>query len=125
MAHAIPFVPNPWGKLGDPITQMTTAAVRRDFEAAGFEVTEQIRFSRGSLGIKDRFVDIHAAHPVTGESFLVQIGKMRQDGMPIMRERLAWDDIIFSPDIKDPKYINSKFLYIKKGATGLPPGWNY
>jgi len=50
---------------------------------------------------------------------------MRKDGMPIMRERLAWDDIIFSPDIKDPKYINSKFLFIEKGATGLPPGWNY
>jgi len=45
--------------------------------------------------------------------------------MPIIRERLAWDDIIFSPDIKKPEYINSKFLYIEKGATSLPPGWNY
>ena len=62
---------------------------------------------------------------MTEEKFLIQIGKMRKDGMPLMRERLAWDDIIFSPDIEKPEYINSKLIYIEKGATGLPPGWNY
>jgi hypothetical protein len=62
---------------------------------------------------------------VTDEKLLIQIGKMRQDGIPIARERWAWDDIIFSEDIKKPEYINAKFLYIEKGATGLPLGWRY
>jgi hypothetical protein len=45
--------------------------------------------------------------------------------MPIMRERLAWDDIIFSPDMGEPENKGAKFLYIEKGVTDLPPGWNY
>ncbi len=62
---------------------------------------------------------------MTDEKFLIQIGKMRQDGIPIARERWAWDDIIFSPTIGEPEYKGSKFLYIEKGATGLPLGWRY
>jgi RHS repeat-associated protein len=124
MAHTVPFIPNPWGKMGDPITQATTAAVKRDFMAGGFEVTEQVKFEKGALGIKDRYVDIFAKHKVTDEKFIVQIGKMRKDGVPVSRERWAWDDIIFSPTIGKPEYKGSKFLFIEKGATGLPLGWN-
>jgi hypothetical protein len=124
MAHAVPFMPNRWEKMGDPITQATTAAVIRDFEAAGFEVTEQVKFEKGALGIKDRYIDVYAKHSVTEEKFLIQIGEMTKSGIPKIRERWAWDDIIFSPTIGKPEYKGSKFLFIEKGATGLPPGWN-
>jgi hypothetical protein len=43
-----------------------------------------------------------------------------KSGMPIMRERRALDDIIFSPTIQN--YPNSRLLFIEKGASGLPSG---
>ena len=59
-------------------------------------------------------------NPDTGESLIINIGKQTQSGIPIMRERAALDDIIFSPTIQN--YPNSRLLFIEKGASGLPPG---
>lgn len=78
-------------------------------------------FQKGPLGVKKRFADVVGFNPETGESLIINIGKQTKSGIPIMRERMALDDIIFSPTIQN--YPNSRVLFIEKGAGGLPAGW--
>jgi hypothetical protein len=113
-------IPNPGGRLGDVVTRQTTANVIRDLEARGFTTETEVLFRQGPLGSRNRFADVVGVNPQTGESFIINIGRQTQSGIPIMRERMALDDIIFSPTIKD--YPNSRLLFIEKGASGLPPG---
>ena len=114
-----PKVPNPGGKLGDPVTRKTTADVTKDLRSRGFtEIRQEVRFRKGPLGEKNRFADIVAKNPNTGEQVIVQIGQKTKSGLPVIRERRALDDIIFSPDIQN--FPNAEIVFVEKGATGLP-----
>lgn len=115
-------VPNPGGRLGDAVTRQTAQNVIADLKGRGFtQVRQEVMFEKGPLGVKTRYGDIVATNPTTGETVIVNIGKMRSDGVPIIRERQAMDDIIFSPTIQ--QYPNSRIIFIEKGASGLPPGF--
>ena len=116
------WVPNPGGKLGDALTRQTAANVITDLGARGFtDISQEVLFQKGPLGLKNRFADIVGLNPQTGESLIINIGKQTKSGIPIIRERKALDDFIFSPTIQD--YTNSRLLFIEKGASGLPPGF--
>ena len=111
-------IPNPGGKLGDAVTRQTTQNVIRDAQTRGFtDIQTEVLFRQGPLGTKNRFVDVIGTNPQTGDSLLINIGKQTKSGVPIMRERQALDDIIFSPTIQ--QYPNSQLLFIEKGASGL------
>jgi RHS repeat-associated protein len=113
------FVPNPGGKLGDLITRQTTQSVILDAQTRGYtDILTEVLFRRGPLAVKNRFADVVATNPVTGESLIINIGEKTQGGMPVMRERQAFDDIIFSPTLQE--YPNSQLIFIEKGASGLP-----
>jgi RHS repeat-associated protein len=110
--------PNPGGRLGDAVTRQTAQNVIRDLIAKGFtDIRQEVRFLKGALGQKERFVDIVARNPRTGETVLVQIGKMTKSGVPIIRERRALDDIIFSPTIK--KFVDAVIMFVEKGSGGI------
>ncbi len=114
-------IPNPGGRLGDALTRQTAGNVINDLKARGFtDISQEVLFQKGPLGLKNRFADVVGVNPQTGESLIINIGKTTQTGVPIMRERLALDDIIFSPTIQN--YPNSRLIFIEKGASGLPPG---
>jgi RHS repeat-associated protein len=115
------MVPNPGGRLGSPLTRQTIANVINDLKARGFtDISQEVLFQEGPMGLKNRFADVVGVNPQTGESLIINIGRMTQSGIPIMRERMALDDIIFSPTIQN--YPNSQLLFIETGASGLPPG---
>lgn len=120
--RAVKTVPNPGGRLGDALTKQTAGNVINDLNARGFSsISQEVFFENGPLGLKDRFADIVGVNPQTGESLIINIGTQAQSGVPILRERMALDDIIFSPSIQ--QYPNSRLLFIEKGAPGLPPGF--
>ena len=117
-SNAARVIPNPGGKLGDAVTRQTTQNVIRDAQTRGFtDIQTEVLFRQGPLGTKNRFVDVIGTNPQTGDSLLINIGKQTKSGVPIMRERQALDDIIFSPTIQ--QYPNSQLLFIEKGASGL------
>jgi RHS repeat-associated protein len=114
-------VPNPWGRKGGPCTQKTTEDVIKALDARGFtDIDKEVRFEKSLFGVKDRFADLVGVNPQTGEALIINIGNVTQSGIPIMRERLALDDIIFSTTIVN--YPSSRLLFIQTGASGLPPG---
>ena len=120
-ANVAKALPNPGGRLGDALTRQTTANVINDMNNRGFtDISQEVLFQKGPLGFKNRFADVVGVNPRTGESLIINIGKQTQSGIPIMRERMALDDLIFSPTIQN--YPNSRLLFIEKGASGLPPG---
>ena len=101
------------------VTRQTAQNVIRDAQIKGFtDIQTEVPFQQGILGLKNRFADVVASNPQTGESLIINIGKMTKSRIPIMRERRALDDIIFSPTIQ--QYPNSRILFIEKGANGLP-----
>ncbi|UFP94202.1 RHS repeat-associated core domain-containing protein [Gloeobacter morelensis] len=111
--------PNPFGKLGDPVTQKTANSVISDLQARGFtRVRQEVPFAKGPFGTRNRFVDIIGTNPATGESLLIQIGKVTKRGVPVIRERRALDDIIFSPTIRE--FPSSRIIFVEKGKLGLP-----
>ncbi len=113
-------VPNPGGRLGDAVTKRTTDNVIRDLKARGFtDISQEVHFVKGPLNAKARFVDVVGVNPQTGESLIINIGRKTKSGIPVARERMALDDIIFSPTLRT--YRNSRLLFIEKGASGLPP----
>ena len=118
VSSAAKTIPNPGGRLGDAVTRQTTQNVIRDAQARGFtDIQTEVFFQQGPLGAKNRFIDVLGTNPQTGESLIINIGKTTKSGAPIMRERQALDDIIFSPTIQ--QYLNSQLLFIEKGAGGL------
>lgn len=68
---------------------------------------------------KNRFVDIIGRNPLTGETEIIQIGRtIKSDpGIPIIRERNALDDIIFSPDIRN--FPNSTIRFVDVNRFGV------
>ena len=111
-------IPNPGGKLGDLITRQTTQSVIKDAQVRGYtDIQTEVLFQKGPLGAKNRYVDVLATNPQTNESLIINIGNKTNSGAPVMRERQALDDIIFSPTIQ--QYQNSQLLFIEKGAGGL------
>lgn len=111
-------VPNPGGRLGDAITRQTTQNVIRDLKARGFtKIETEVQFMKGPLGLKDRYADVVGINEATGEAFVVNIGKMNKSGVPVMRERRALDDIVFSPDMQN--YPKIHLAFVEKGAPGL------
>lgn len=79
-----------------------------------------MRFRPGSFGSgKTRYADIVARNPATGETEIIQIGRtLRSDSrVPVIRERRALDDIIFSPDIQG--YPNSTIRFVDKNRAGV------
>ncbi|WP_218080317.1 hypothetical protein [Anthocerotibacter panamensis] len=111
--------PNPGGKLGDAVTRQTAANVRQDLKLKGFDVINQeVKFAKGPVGLKTRFADFVAQNTKTGQTLIIQIGKLTKSGIPVIRERRALDDIIFSPTLLDFK--NSTIIFVEKGASGLP-----
>lgn len=119
VAIAFRKVPNPGGRLGDAITKQTTANVVRDLQARGFNrIRTEVLFTKGPLGLKNRYADVVAWNDVTGDIMIVNIGKMTKSAVPVIRERRALDDMIFSPTIKN--FANAKIVFVEKGAAGLP-----
>lgn len=111
-------IPNPGGKLGDAVTRQTTQNVIQDAQAKGFtDIRTEVPFQKGIQGSKNRFADVVASNPETGQSLIINIGKSTKSGIPIMRERQALDDIIFSPTIQ--QFPDSLLFFIEKGAGGL------
>ena len=110
-------VPNPGGRLGDAVTRQTTENVIRDLRAMGYrEIDTEVHFVKGPLGLKDRYADVVGVNEA-GHVYIVNIGKTTKAGVPVMRERKALDDIVFSPSIQ--KYPGATIAFVEKGASGL------
>lgn len=108
-------VPNPGGKLGDFITRQTTRDVIKELDLRGFtEIETEAFFKKSKEALKNRFIDILATNPASGESLLINIGKKTKKGLPIKRERDALLDISTSPKIED--FPNSQLIFIEKGS---------
>ncbi len=113
--------PNPGGKLGDEVTRQTTDNIVKALRDRGYNVSKEVFFEKGSEGLKNRYADITGFNPTTGESVIINIGKMTKGGIPIARERRAINDILLSPTIND--FPDFRVLFIPKGSPGLPPGF--
>ena len=115
------MVPNPGGRLGNAATRAKASEVVDDLVSRGFtEIQTEVRFRPGSLGSgKERFADIVGRNPVTGETEIIQIGRtIKSDPrVPIIRERNALDDIIFSPDIRN--FPNSTIRFVDVNRPGV------
>jgi hypothetical protein len=98
-------VPNPGGRLGNAVTRAKTSEVIGDLRSRGFtQVRTEVHFRPGIRGSgTERYADVIGRNPVTGETEIIQIGRtIKSDPMvPVIRERNALDDIIFSPDIRN------------------------
>jgi hypothetical protein len=114
-------VPNPGGRLGDAVTRAKTQEAIDNLVSRGFtDIQTEVRFRPGSLGSgKERFADIVGRNPATGESEILQIGRtLKSDPrVPVISDRNALDDIIFSPDIQN--YPNSTIRFIDKNRPGV------
>ena len=113
------FVPNPGGRLGDAVTRQTARAIKEELIKIGFtDIQQEVRFKKGPLGEKDRYADFVARNPSTGQVKIIQIGRTTASGPPVIRERRALDDIIFSPDIA--RYPGADISFVERGASKLP-----
>jgi hypothetical protein len=115
------FVPNPGGRMGDAVTRAKTREVVEDLITRGFSrVRFEVEFKPGPFGSgKTRFADIVARNPVTGEAEIIQIGQTLRSNsrIPVMRERQALDDILFSPDLQ--KYPRNLIRFVDKNRPGV------
>ncbi len=91
------FCPNPFGKVGDLVTQGTRIKVEAQLGAAGFtKIETEVEFLQGAGGLKTRFADVVGTN-AAGERAIVQIGKLTPSGSLITRELNAIFDIALSP----------------------------
>lgn len=92
-----------------------------DLVSRGFSNVEfEVRFRPGELASgRTRFADVVGRNPVSGETEIIQIGRtLKSDPrVPVLRERLALDDIIFSPDIQ--KYPGATIRFVDKYRPGV------
>ncbi len=116
------FVPNPNGRAGNALTQAKTRAVELDLRARGFTQTRrEAQFLPGAGGSgTTRFADVVGVNPRTGRSEIIQIGQTIKSNnqIPVIRERRALDDIIFSPTLGD-KFPNSTVRFIDVNRPGV------
>ena len=115
------FIPNPGGRLGDAVTRAKTQEVVGDLVSRGFpDIRYEVRFRPGELASgRTRFADVVGRNPVTGETEIIQIGRTLTSDprIPVLRERLALDDIVFSPDIQN--YPNVTIRFVDKYRPGV------
>ncbi len=115
------FVPNPNGRIGNAATQAKTQEIISDLRARGFtSIRTEAPFQPGSFGSgHTRYADVVGRNPVTGESEIIQIGRTTTSDprVPVMRERQALDDIIFSPTIQN--FPNSTIRFIDVNRPGV------
>ena len=113
--------PDPGGRLGDADTRAKSQEVVDDLVSRGFiDIDTEVPFRPGSLGSgKKRFADVVGRDPIAGETEIIQIGRtIKSDPrVPIIRERHAWDDIIFSPDIRN--YPNTTIRFVDVNRPGV------
>lgn len=124
VAPATKTVPNPGGRLGNAATRAKTQDVVSDLRARGFtEIEYEVRFRPGSLGSgRERFADVVGRNPITGETEIIQIGRtIKSDPrVPVIRERHALDDIIFSPDIQNFPNLTIRFVDVNRRGVIQP-----
>jgi hypothetical protein len=115
------FIPNPGGRLGNSQTRTKIQEVINDLQARGFtDIDTEVLFRPGSLGSgRKRFADVIGVNPQTGQSEIIQVGRTirRDPKVPIIRERRALDDIIFSPDIQN--YPDSIIRFVDVNRIGI------
>lgn len=117
-------VPNPGGRLGNVQTRAKTQEVINDLRNRGFtSIQTEVHFRTGSQGQgRNRFADVVGTNPQTGQVESIQIGRtLRSDNrVPIIRERRALDDIIFSPDIQNFSPSTIRFVDVNRPSVIQP-----
>jgi len=89
-------IPNPYGKKGGPAHQAKVQSKVTQLETAGFEVTEEVRFTVQNGVKKSRWADIVAVKTDADGNKSVeiwQIGRHNAGGFPVTRESFALADI--------------------------------
>jgi hypothetical protein len=97
--------PNPNGRRGSPDHQAVMEQAQEDIVGRGLVSKTEVRVKTPDGSKTERYADVGAYDPedvlFTNPLELHQVGVQTVGGLPVSRERRAFDDMMTSPDLSD------------------------